>query len=73
MVDFFYDGFRPKELLNRENPIGGEKNEEEEKIRNLSTFVISGLLDKQVLHSFDATSYVAYCYTIFLCCLGFEI
>ena len=53
VVDFFYDGFRPKELLNRENPIGGtEKNEEEERIRNLSTYVISGLLDKQVLPSF---------------------
>ena len=57
MVDFFYDGFRPQGLLNRENPIGGEKNEEEEKIRNLSTYVISGLLDKQVLPSFDPTIY----------------
>ena len=57
VVDFFYDGFRSKELLDRENPNGGEKNEEEEKIRNLSTYVISGLLDKQVLPSFDATSY----------------
>ena len=58
VVDFFYDGFRSKELLNRENPNGGgEKNEEEEKIRNLSTYVISGLLDKQVLLSFDTTLY----------------
>ena len=57
VVDFFYDGFRATELLDRENPASsGKENEEEEKIRNLSTYVISGLLDKQVIHSFDTTS-----------------
>ena len=55
MVDFFYDGFRPKELLPRENPISAKENEEEERIRNLSTYVVSGLLDKQVLPSFHTT------------------
>lgn len=55
VVDFFYDGFGSKELLDRENPISGEQVEEEEKIRNLSTYVFSGLLDKQVLPSFQTT------------------
>ena len=54
VVDFFYDGFGSKELLDRENPISGEQVEEE-KIRNLSTYVFSGLLDKQVLPSFQTT------------------
>ena len=57
MIDLFYDGFRSKELLSRENPISGEQEtEEEEKIRSLWTFVVSGLLDKQVrLYSFHAS------------------
>ena len=53
VVDLFYDGFGSKELLDRENPISGEETEEEEKIRNLSTYVFSGLLNKQVLPSFQ--------------------
>ena len=56
VVDLFYDGFRAKELLDRENPVSRGKENEEEKIRNLSTYVIGGLLDKQVIHSFDTTS-----------------
>ena len=56
VVDFFYDGFRAKELLDRENPAISGKENEEEKIRNLSTYVIGGLLDKQVIHSFETTS-----------------
>ena len=56
VVDLFYDGFRAKELLDRENPASSGKEKEEEKIRNLSTYVIGGLLDKQVIHSFDTTS-----------------
>ena len=55
VVDFFYDGFRSKELLPRENPISVKENEEDEKIRNLSTYVVSGLLDKQVIPSFHTT------------------
>ena len=51
MVDLFYDGFRSTELLNRETMTVGEIVDEEEEIRDLATFVISGLFDKQVVQA----------------------
>ena len=52
MVDLFYDGFRSTELLNRETMTVGEGvDKEEEKIRDLATFVISGVFDKQVVQA----------------------
>ena len=70
VIDLFYDGFRSRELLSRENPISVEQEtEEEEKIRSLWTFVVSGLLDKQVrLYSFHASkarlSWKFWCYSL---------
>ena len=52
VVDLFYDGFRSTELLNRETMTVGEiVDGEEEKIRDLATFVISGVFDKQVVQA----------------------
>ena len=49
VVDLFYDGFRSTELLNRETMTVGEIVDGEEEIRDLATFVISGMFDKQVV------------------------
>ena len=51
VVDLFYDGFRSTELLNRETMTVGEVVDGEEEIRDLATFVISGLFDKQVVQA----------------------